>query len=168
MAAWTISPINASLVGAATLVDVEDWCNNPYRDSAGLLTIGVGHLLTRSELTSGKIMIRNRGVKWSSGVSDVNIMRLLVQDIAAQESLINSTVRVQLAQYQFDALLLFAFNVGRTAFTNSTLLRLLNFNQHSSIPEQLRRWIHAGGKVVEGLRNRREVEVAMWSGDYPA
>ena len=32
------------------------------------------------------------------------------------------------------------------------------------VPNELRKWNKAGGKVVQGLINRREKEIALWSG----
>ena len=40
-----------------------------YRDVAGLPTIGVGHLLTKDELTSGKIVINGQQVKYGDGLT---------------------------------------------------------------------------------------------------
>ena len=52
---------------------------------------------------------------------------LLLHEIkAACEPAINQLVSARLTQSQYDALTSFIFNVGVTAFANSTLLRLLN------------------------------------------
>ncbi len=42
---------------------------NVYRDVADLPTIGVGHLLTRDELTSGKISIQGELIKYADGLT---------------------------------------------------------------------------------------------------
>jgi lysozyme len=158
--------LRLSLDGAACLIEAEDWRRKVYPDSDRNLTIGVGHLLTRSELASGKITIRDRTIRWSDGLSDVDVMLLLVQDASPREAAINRLVEVPLAQNQFDALLMFVFNVGEEAFANSTLLRQLNRGMYASVPEQLRRWVHSGGKVSRGLKNRREKEIVLWA-DLP-
>ena len=49
--------MNLSLDGRTLLASWEGLRTTMYLDSAGLPTIGVGHLLTRSEMTSGKITI---------------------------------------------------------------------------------------------------------------
>jgi len=156
--------LRLSLDGAVELVASEDWRNQVYPDIEGNKTIGVGHLLTRSEQTSGKITIRGVSCKWASGLTDLQVMLLLAQDVASREAVINSAVKVPLTQNQFDALLLFVFNIGRTAFANSTLLRLLNLGQYNAVPAQLRRWVYSLGQESRGLRMRRETEVALWCG----
>jgi lysozyme len=135
-----------------------------YNDSAGLPTIGVGHLLTRSELTSGKITIGGVPVKYAAGITQQQAEQLLAQDLDPAEAAVNGGVKVTLSQNQFDALTSFTFNVGVGAFSSSTLLRLLNQGQYAQVPEQLMRWTRAGGRVVQGLVNRRQNEIKLWNG----
>jgi lysozyme len=135
-----------------------------YKDSAGLLTIGVGHLLTKSELSSGKIVINGQTVKYANGLTDQQALDLLSQDVQPAETTVNSNVKVLLNQDQFDALVSFTFNVGGGAFKGSTLLKLLNQKQYTEVPTQLLRWTRAGGKVVQGLLNRRQNEIKLWNG----
>ena len=135
-----------------------------YNDSAGLPTIGVGHLLTKSELMSGKITLGGVPVKYSDGLTQQQAETLLGQDLDPTEAAVNNGVKVKLSQNQFDALTSFTFNVGVAAFTSSTLLRLLNQGQYAQVPEQLMRWTRAGGRVVQGLVNRRQNEIKLWNG----
>ncbi len=135
-----------------------------YKDSAGLPTIGVGHLLTKAELSSGKILIKGVTVKYASGLTDQQVEDLLSQDIRPVEEVVNKNVKVELNQNQFNALVSFTFNVGNGAFIQSTLLKLLNQGKHNEVPDQLRRWVRSGGQIVTGLVNRRENEVKLWNG----
>ena len=133
-----------------------------YKDVAGLPTIGVGHLLTKDELSSGKIVLRGVPVKYGDGLTQQQVMDLLAQDLAPSEQLVTTEVKVPLEQNQFDALVAFAFNAGNGAFKSSTLLKVLNKEQYGAVPAELRRWIYAGGQVVRGLVARREKEIALW------
>ena len=135
-----------------------------YNDSAGLPTIGVGHLLTKSELSSGKITINGVSVKYSDGLTQQQVTDLLAQDVEPAAAAVNNGVKVPLNQNQFDALVSFTFNVGAAAFTGSTLLKLLNQKQYDQVPTQLLRWTRAGGRVVQGLVNRRNNEIKLWNG----
>lgn len=135
-----------------------------YKDSAGLLTIGVGHLLTKSELSSGKIMINGQPVKYANGLTEQQALDLLSQDVKPAENSVNTNVKVPLNQNQFDALVSFTFNVGGGAFKGSTLLKVLNQKQYDAVPTQLLRWTRAGGQVVQGLLNRRQNEIKLWNG----
>lgn len=137
-----------------------------YLDVAGLPTIGAGHLLTRDELTSGKIMIGGYAYKYHNGLSDKLIDLLLIQDLEIAETAIQNNVKVDLNQNQYDALVSFVFNVGIGAFGKSTLLKWLNAGLHRKVPIQMRRWIFSGGQQIRGLKNRREREVTLWSTRY--
>jgi lysozyme len=134
-----------------------------YPDSGGAPTIGVGHLLTRSERTSGKIVIGGETIRYRDGLTEQQCWDLLDQDLDVVERAVNEAVAVLLNQNQFDALVSFAFNVGEGAFRGSTLLKLLNQGQYDQVPAQLRRWIRDNGRVVQGLVNRREKEITLWN-----
>jgi len=134
-----------------------------YKDSAGLPTIGVGHLITKSEQASGAIVINGVPVQYANGLTDQQALDLLSQDVGPAETSVNNGVKVALNQNQFDALVSFTFNVGGGAFASSTLLKVLNQGQYDQVPDQLRRWNKAGGKVVQGLVNRRTNEINLWN-----
>jgi lysozyme len=137
---------------------------NVYKDSAGLPTIGVGHLLTKSELSSGKIVLNGVPVPYSGGLTNQQVIDLLGQDVKPAELAVNNGVKVPLNQNQFDALVSFTFNVGVAAFTASTLLKVLNQQQYTAVPTQFLRWVRSGGEVVQGLVNRRQNEISLWNG----
>ena len=150
--------------GLSLLEQWEGFKLQVYKDSAGLPTIGVGHLLTRSELTSGKIIINGVPVKYANGLTQQQVNDLLAQDVKPAAQAVSDGVKVALNQNQFDALVSFTFNVGIMAFRGSTLLRLLNQGQYDQVPTQLLRWTRAGGVVVQGLVNRRNNEIKLWNG----
>jgi lysozyme len=149
--------------GLELLKQWEGFKSKMYKDSAGLPTIGVGHLLTKSELTSGKITISNVAVEYVDGLTDQQVLDLLSQDVNPAAAAVTSRVTVTLNQNQFDALVSFTFNVGIGAFSGSTLLKVLNQGQYNQVPDQLLRWNKAGGKVVPGLTNRRQNEIKLWN-----
>lgn len=134
-----------------------------YLDSGGCPTIGIGHLLTRSERTSGKISIGNMIGDYREGLTEDQCWQLLEQDLAWAESAVNVLVKVPLTQNQFDALVSFVFNVGKQAFTDSTLLRVLNQGKYEQVPGQLARWVKDNGVEVLGLINRRNKEISLWN-----
>lgn len=134
-----------------------------YKDVAGLPTIGVGHLLTRDELSSGKILIQDKAVHYADGLTEEQAMQLLDQDVQTVEKFVSDQVQVDLQLYQFDTLVSFTFNVGKGAFKNSTLLKLLNKGLYDEVPNQLSRWIYSGGRKIRGLINRRNNEINLWN-----
>lgn len=141
-----------------------------YLDSTGNPTIGIGHKLTVIELGIGTIVINTDPVEYRYGLTDKQIDDLLLQDMSLAELTVNRFVTVLLSQHQFDALCSFCFNIGVTAFTNSTLLRLLNNGNYKSVPEQMRRWnkgkVNGEMVVIKGLVNRREHDVSLWEGSW--
>lgn len=150
----------------ASLIDSEDVSLTPYRDQAGLLTIGVGHLLTKHELSTGVISIGGEYVKYSDGITPDQAINLLRQDIEIFSNAVDDLVIVIVNQHEFDALVHFTFNVGINALKHSTLLRKLNNGQFVDVPEEMMRWVHItenGNKIVsDGLLNRRKKEGAMF------
>lgn len=150
--------------GIRHIVHREGVALHMYRDSAGLPTIGAGHLLTRDELSSGKVWIHGQPAKWADGLTPEQADTLLDQDLDVAEGAVTTSVRVPLSQAQFDTLVSFTFNVGTAAFRHSHLLEGLNAGDYAGIPAQLRRWIWSGGKQDIILVHRRENEVHQWEG----
>lgn len=121
-----------------------------YQDSVGVWTIGVGHTGT----VDGKSVARGMTIMQSKSTS------LLISDLAWVESAINGNVKVPLTQNQYDALCSLVFNIGRNAFTGSTLLRLLNVNNYKGASDQFLQWKRAGSDPDLLLpRRKREREL---------
>lgn len=145
------------------LEELEGKSNTVYICPAGCPTIGIGHMLTKDQLSSGKIIIGESLVRYADGLNDIQIYALAGQDLNCFEEVVGLSIKISLNQNQFNALVLFTFNIGSQAFLNSTLRRLLNQGNYSSVPEQMRRWVHANGKVLQGLVRRREKEISLWN-----
>lgn len=139
-----------------------------YKDQAGLDTIGVGHLLTMADKSSGR---------FNDGITEEQAMDLLREDVASTEKHVSDLVSVPLTQNQFDALVDFTFNVGRTALATSTLLKRLNAGDYAAVPSEMAKWnkittfsrdqatkkIIKKRIVLEGLVKRRKREGDLWS-----
>jgi lysozyme len=149
--------------GLRHLMRTEGFRNKAYKDVAGYPTIGVGHLLTSQEKRTGTIMINGKAVSYKNGLTDEQVKDLLAQDVKKYEKVVIDSVKVPLTQGQFDALVSFSYNVGPNAFKKSNLLRVLNQGKYNQVPNEMRKWVKAGGRVVKGLKNRREAEIALWN-----
>ena len=149
--------------GLEMLKTLEGCKVNAYKDVAGYLTIGVGHLLTEEEIEAGLI---NGKVPFApqAPITMEQALQVLKDDVKDAEAEVLMDVEVWLQQCEFDALVSFVYNIGGGAFATSTLLRKLNRGDREKVPEEMRRWNKAGGKVITGLTNRREVEIKMWNG----
>lgn len=136
----------------------------PYVDSAGLWTIGVGHLIMDHE---GHLM---------HGITEEEGLKLLATDLYDTERCVQNALymgKLGIQQHEFDALCVFAFNVGCQAFRRSTLLRLLNQGHRDQVGLQLECWMYrtdptTGEKVQdEGLmKRRRETADLFYWADY--
>ena len=134
-----------------------------YKDVAGYETIGVGHLLTPNEKRTGIIRINEQSIPWrATGLTEDQALGLLAQDAANFEAAVNESVDVALNQNQFNALVSLAFNIGPTAFVNSTLVRVLNEGDYDGAAAQFAVWRKAGGRVIRGLVLRRARECELF------
>ena len=76
---------------------------------------------------------------------------------------VNELVTSNINQNQFNALVSFAYNVGTGNFSSSTLLKKVNRNPDDlTIKDEFLRWNKAGGKVLNGLTNRRNEEADLY------
>lgn len=122
--------------------------NTVYLDTAGLPTVGYGHM--------------DQMMQVGQHYSDEQINALFDKDLGKVEACLNEEIKAPVTQNQFDALADLTFNIGVYAFTNSTLLKMLNRQEYYNIPNQIRRWNHVKGIVVEGLTHRREAEARLF------
>ena len=123
-----------------------------YRDIVGIWTIGVGH----TGFVDGKPVARGMAITKEKS------KEILTADLKRFESEVNDAVKVTLTQNQFDALVSLAFNIGEGAFARSTLVNKLNAGDKKGAAEQFLVWKNAGGRVSQGLLNRRQKEKAMF------
>jgi lysozyme len=149
--------------GIALIKQFEGCCLTIYDDQAGYPSIGIGHLLTRTENVSGKIWISGAPYVIYYGLTEELCIELLKQDLQVPVDTVNQVVRVPLNQNQFDAMVSFVFNVGCTRFRNSAILQAINAGRLDQVPRQLRLWIYVNDKISKGLQNRREAEIKLWN-----
>lgn len=71
---------------------------------------------------------------------------------------VDDAVTVPISSMQLAMLTSLAYNIGITAFKNSTLLRKLNAGDYMGAAEEFPRWNKAQGKVMPGLVTRRAAE----------
>ncbi|WP_319418862.1 lysozyme [Pleurocapsa sp. FMAR1] len=136
----SLAPTKTSLLGINLIKKYEGLRTNAYLCPANVWTIGYGH---------------TKGVKQGQMISHLDAEKLLKDDLTVFEKAVVKLVSVPLGQNQFDALVSFVFNVGISAFSGSTLLKLLNQGKTSAVAEQFSRWVNAGGQRLPGLVNRR-------------
>lgn len=127
----------------------EGFRNKAYRDSKGLLTIGVGHLIKPDE----------EHLK-SAVLTDEQVKELLKSDLKWCSAAVESSVRVPLSQNQFDALYSLCFNIGETNFKKSTVVKRLNANDLKGAADAILMW-----NKPAVLEKRRQRERALFLAD---
>jgi len=127
-----------------------------YRDSVGVLTIGVGHTSAAGPPTVIP------GMRITAAKAD----EILSRDLVKFETCVDAAVKVALADHEFDALVSLCFNIGGGNFTNSTLVKKLNAGDRMGAADAFMSWTKAGGKVVQGLVNRRRAECQQFLTPY--
>jgi lysozyme len=113
----------------AFITEEEGYRNKAYKDSKGLWTIGVGHLIKSDE----KHLI-------NATLTDEEVEELLRSDLRWCSEAVESSVRVPLTQSQFDALYSLCFNIGEGAFKKSTVVKRINENDLKGAAEAILMW----------------------------
>jgi lysozyme len=130
----------------------EGFSATAYRCSANVWTIGHG---------------TTEGVRTGDTITRAEALLRLMDHLEEDARTVDRVVRVSLLPHERDALISLSYNIGRGAFTNSTLVRLLNAGDKVAAADQFLRWNRAGGRVVLGLVKRRTAERDLFlNADY--
>lgn len=133
-----------SELGKALIKASEGLRLKTYLDEGGVPTIGWGH--TGPDVIVGRT------------ISTAEAELLLTIDLQRFESAVARLVHAPLNQEQFDALVCLVYNIGVGAFTDSTLLALLNKKDYAGAANQFLRWNKINGASSPGLVRRRAAE----------
>lgn len=133
---------------AAAIAFVGQWeglRTTAYRDIVGVPTICYGE---------------TKGVRMGTSVSKAECDAMLTARLAEFEAGLARclTVEDRLPAATEVALVSWSYNVGLGAACGSTLVRYANAQNWQAMCDQLPRWNRAGGRVVQGLTNRRAAE----------
>jgi len=130
--------------------EFEGFSAKPYRDSAGVLTIGYGTTKDADKYTS---------------ISKIQADLLLRRDLAQFERTLNNYIAArgyELTQNQFDALVSFIYNVGSIR-SGSNLDASIRQGKPKVVAANLERYVYAGGQKLQGLVKRRKYEAYLFS-----
>lgn len=119
-----------------------------YKCAAGRWTCGHGHT---KGVTARTVCDKAKALAW------------LRSDLEPIENFLSAIPEVCKTQGRFDACADFCFNLGVNAFKGSTLLKQIQKKSSvSTIQAEFLKWVYAGGKPLEGLKNRRRWEAQRW------
>ena len=98
-----------------------------------------------------------QGTVWTQAQCDAR----LTSDLALYSAEVAAALGdAPTSQNQFDALVSFHYNTG--AIGRSTLTRKHVAGDHAGAAREFDRWVHAGGRVMQGLVRRRDAEAALY------
>lgn len=160
-------PWSISSEGIEFLKQYEAFSAVMYNDSAGHATIGYGHLIHHGPINGAA-----SENPFLQGLTVAQAEALMKADLVEYEARVNNGIDVELAQHEYDALVIFAFNIGGPGFSSSSARAKLNQQAYGDVGEKMKMWnkvtLQDGTRVVsDGLVNRRAEEVEIFeSADY--
>ena len=138
--------VKISQAGIDLIKEFEGFSPTAYKDVVGIWTIGYGtiHYPNGIKVQPGDTRTREQAEAYL--VHDTK----WVVDVLKEYS--------WLKQNQIDALASLIYNIGQTAFKNSTIKKYIDSKQLSLAAKEFDRWNKAGGRVIKGLVVRRAKE----------
>ena len=125
-----------------------------YKDPIGIWTIG-----------TGTIRIAGKNVKEGMQISKLKAEYLLKKDMRRFEKYVNLTIKRELIQYEYDALISFTYNLGYRL--KNRLLRWINTKETDKVVWLINKYINAAGRPLRGLIKRRASEGKVYKGHCP-
>jgi len=138
--------------GIDFIVNEEGLVLQPYLDSVKKPTIGIGSTYWedgRPVSMSDKLITRERAVA------------LFMNTLRRYEAQVNASIKSNINQNQFDALVSLCYNIGTAGFAGSTVVKRVNANAADpEIRYWIEAWRNAGGKPI--LLGRRKREATLY------
>lgn len=124
-----------------------------YRCPRGIATIGFGS--TRYE-DGSRVRLGDRiSLEEAEDLYQIQVNKV--------REAVDEVVIPELNDNQRDALVSFVYNVGITAFKNSTLLEKINEDPNNMyISEEFMKWTTTNGRRLKGLVKRRQAEIDLY------
>lgn len=159
--------------GAKLMHQYEGYRNKPYLCPAHIWTIGYGHVLYQDQIRLP--VVRKEGYTgllrseyplkpednrvWSKE----EIIKLFEDDVGPTErGVLRLAPALSGRQGAFDACVSFAFNAGVGAFQRSSIRMKINRGDWEGAADALLLYCLAGGKILAGLKKRRDAEKALF------
>ena len=142
--------MNISKKGIDFIKSFEGFSEKPYLCPAGVATIGYGSTFYQNGIA----------VKITDNpISEEDAEKLFLLVLSKFEKKVNSKVKVEINQYQFDAIVSHTYNTGGS----STLFELINKKEFEQAEDWIRtRYVTANGQRMKGLIRRRKAEADLF------
>jgi lysozyme len=144
--------MRTSALGVQAIAQREGRRLQAYRDTRGILTIGVGHTSAAGP----------PGVVAGMVITAAECDEILARDLAKFEDAVNATLEAPIAQHKlsqnaFDACVSLAFNIGAPGFTGSSVARDIKDDDMQAAADAFLMW-----EQPPELKGRREGERAQF------
>lgn len=104
------------------------------------------------------------GVKMGDKITPPKALVRALSDVQKFEGALKQCVKVPLYQFEYDAYVELSYNIGSSAFCNSTMVKKLNAGDYAGACAEISKWNKFQGKELHGLTVRRERERAKCEG----
>lgn len=150
--------------GINCLKDYESLSLSPYDDQTGKIivdwnknaTIGYGFLIKKKDW-----------YKFKDGICLNYAESLFHSQVYSKTANVDNTIKVEVNQNQFDAMVILTYNIGNRGFRRSSVAKLVNDSNaktpYRSLELAWKAWKKSNGKVMKGLINRRKKEWRMYN-----
>ena len=129
------------------IIEVEGFEQKAYKDTKGLWTIGVGHLIKSDE----QHLI-------NAVLTEDQVHELLKKDLSWCDEAVTRYVKVPLNQNQYDALYSLCFNIGAPNFSKSEVVKNLNNGDYQKAADAILNW---NRPAVLKKRRKKERELFL-------
>lgn len=123
-----------------------------YRDSVGIPTVGVGH-----------VVLPEDNLKVGQKITQERCDEFLAKDIRRFEKCVERAINVYISQNEIDALISFAFNIGEGGFAKSSVVKRLNAGDRAGAAKAFMNWV-----TPKEITGRRRTEIKQFLTPYPA
>ena len=139
--------------GFRLLGELEGIVLRPYKDSAGIPTIGIGSTYYED---GTKVTMKDKAITKERAI------QLAKNVVKSFEEQVNKSIVVPMTQNQFDAMVLLCYNIGESGFAKSSVVKNFNAGNLQKAADSFLLWNKAGGVVSKGLTNRRQKERSLF------
>ncbi len=144
-----VEEMHLSQDGYSLLQKLEGFSPELYALGDGGYTLGFGFFIPFSE-----------GAKWNKGISWEEAEHLIQQKVPAYEDQVKQYINVPLTQKEFDALTIFAYNLGGFSKATSIVNDINNQADFEQLQSDWKRFVHSKApNVSKGLMKRRQDEL---------
>ncbi|MBI2308424.1 MAG: lysozyme [Rhodocyclales bacterium] len=153
-----------SAMGQNLLKGIETLRLNPYDDQTGK---DIAKWVPGATIGYGRLIAKNEWNLYKDGISADQAETIFIDKLKPFVNSVESSLTVHVSQNKFDALVLFNYNIGISAFEKSSALKMINDptakTKFESVEEAWKSFNKSQGKVMNGLNNRRSAEWDMYS-----